>query len=627
MTVQQLEVQRNVLGAKARAHRAAERIGVVFVHGAGSQPRSSTLRRNADPLIRWLRRWHEERRLELTVVSSLLSYGAEIDGPARIHLRIPDYELSPERGRLGIRATERRPEAERPIDLRAGRRFRSQTWVLTEGWWAQRIAAPTFLTMLGWAFRAGALTFRRLVAQFVEQDPTVVYRSGTGIERARRTTLAHAVERLSDVLVLALYWVVALLITPVVGLLYLIAQLPIPGLEERIVLRLLRPLLIDSIGDFYTYLHDEPQALHARRSVEEAVSWLVDREECEQVILVAHSTGTVVSYDVLGRRDPSPERRHDVPALEKVRALVTSGSVLSRAWDKGMGPEPALRLRDPLCDHVRWVDIWAPYDLVTGGPTKGPGPPHRDPDESIRITNSLDLLRDHSGYWDNDEEYQPRIAQLIESPAERHASRFWDPLRTAWAVRRRDRVTTLVAWRIAGMAAFGAAILSRSLDGRIAAEGSALLDLAEPLPIVGGVIAGLRDLFATLSTPPSVEAGAAFAVGALAWALASLLLYLAVVRVVFEPWDARDRALAIAPHVAPSGQTAEIVLRTAPVLAALASLAYAVAAVRLAGVTFAGLVLLAALFIAWWWSWIAVVPRLRGLTRRPEPALDPERAR
>lgn len=38
-----------------------QRIGVVFVHGVGSQPQSATVREFGQPLVDWLREWHDHR--------------------------------------------------------------------------------------------------------------------------------------------------------------------------------------------------------------------------------------------------------------------------------------------------------------------------------------------------------------------------------------------------------------------------------------------------------------------------------------------------------------------------------------------------------------------------------------
>lgn len=230
----------------------------------------------------------------------------------------------------------------------------------------------------------------------------------------------------------------------------------------------------------------------------------------------------------------------------------------------------------------------------------------------MRVTNGLNLLSDHGGYWDNDEEYEPRIAQIIESPHGRHASRFWDPLRTAWAERRRDRVTTLVAWRVFALITFSGAILWRVASGAVLADGSAFLDLSEKTPLVGGLVEGFRDTVTALGAPQFIQDLAGNVVGVLIWSAASVALYLAVIRVVYEPWSEHERRRAIAPEIGASTQRRQIILRTIPVVVVLGVLAIAAARFLSSEVSLGAMAVTAVAFILWWGFWLMAVPRIRS---------------
>jgi hypothetical protein len=629
--------QQKVLDEGRDAHTAGTTYGVVFVHGIGSQTQSSTLREQADPLISWLRKWHAaaaseanranpDPKKELTVVWSLLSYGADIKGPARLRLHLPEYDLPQERKDAAAEnARQRKKEhlartkkaeskgwtPDTPTNIVRPAQFKSQNWILTEGWWASRLTAPSFPVMLRWSAHQFRRAVIRLVRAFLLQDREVVFDKGLDRrQRAWRSRPARTVEWVSGLLVIILYSGVGLIGIGAIWLLYLIAQIPIPGLENFVVLKVIRPLVLEGVGDVYTYLYDEVQALHVRRSVEEAVTWLVDQEGCQHVIIVAHSGGTVIAYDTLGNRGDAG-CKHDVEALAKVKALVTVGSALNNAWGRGVGPQPPMRLKHQLCEHTRWTNIWADYDLVAGGSMDRSIDPPRIVNEDVRVTNSLSVLLDHGGYWDNTEEYLPRIAQLVESPADRHLSRFWDPLRTEWAERRRDRVTTLVGWRLTGFVVFGLALLVKLIQRRTAVDGSRLLDIAEQLPLVGGALKGFKD--AVTGAPDVLKDLGPDAVGLLFWAAASALAYIAVVRVVYEPWSEREGLRSIYPSVNvkvgeaprdPPSQWRDIAGRTGVVVLALVTLAVGAYLLNVTDISFALALLVFAGFIVWWLVWL-----------------------
>jgi len=507
--------------------------------------------------------------------------GEDIEGPARVTLHIPRI---PGEGRS------------------------SQNWVLAEGWWAARLAAPSFLTMLGWSRRVMWRVFLHLV-WYSETAHRVVTNKAPKTQPVEwsRTGLAKMIEWISGRFLTLSYIAVLLLLTPFTFLLFLIAKLPIPGLEEFILLKMVRPLLLDGVGDFYTYLYDEAQALHMRRSIQEAVTWLVDHEHCERVVVVAHSGGVVLAYDALGTRRKEA-CVHDTKALRKVAGLVTFGAALNNAWLPGVGPQPPLRLQDPLCDHTKWIDMWAAFDYVAGGPIEKPNP---TPDESIKVTNELSAARDHGGYFENEEEHLPRLAQFIESPADRHASRFWKAMRAEWIKRRQDRTTTLVAWRQWAYAVFGIALFTRR--DLLETDGLAMVHAIRGVPLLGDFTDSLGKLMD--SAPELVKPAAAIGTGLAGWFIVGLVLQLAVVAVVFEAWASRDGRRSIKPLAAPTGQKLGIGIRTFLVFAALTVLALGVATFgrQFQPTLVEGLAVIVE-FLLWWAFWWLVNRALAART-------------
>jgi hypothetical protein len=126
---------------------------------------------------------------------------------------------------------------------------------------------------------------------------------------------------------------------------------------------------------------------------------------------------------------------------------------------------------------------------VAGGELRTPSY-IRPPDEDIEVTNWMNVILDHGGYFVNREEFWSRIAQEIESPRDRPRSRFFpQDGEEGWRARRRDRVLTLVTWRVVAILAFAAGVIARfRASDRLRADGEAAWAWLMNLPIVGGVV-------------------------------------------------------------------------------------------------------------------------------------------
>ena len=151
--------------------------------------------------------------------------------------------------------------------------------------------------------------------------------------------------------------------------------------------------IVEWFGDLPVILDDQSQSAAIRTRLVERVGWLHDRG-CQDVVLVAHSGGTIVSFATLLRYD------HDA---FKVAKLVTLGEAIklgwrledeSRDWVPGNSVRGDLKVNHP---DLKWVDIWASYDpapsgelVETGGQpadrrraalrqARGPAHPRREP--------------------------------------------------------------------------------------------------------------------------------------------------------------------------------------------------------------------------------------------------------
>ena len=500
------------------------RVGVVFVHGIGEQPESDTIREFGGALLGWLQRWHSARGLDLPVDESWLSYGESASRPARFSVHLPK---SGEHG--------------------------AQTWVLAEAWWGARVHAPDFVTMTRW----GLLVVGRVLGRLSNSADRNLYRRNL----LERPLLERVIRGVSAQFLLVGYALAQVLAIPLIVLLFLIAQLP--GPFERAVMGA-RLFVVQQLGDFYTSLYDDVQAVHIRNAVAYAVKYLVLEAKCSRIAVIAHSHGTVVAFDALSSEA--------IPEIDRVCTLITLGGALNNAWS--LRPPHATRLGGDLPEGTHWIDVWADYDPVSGGQldrAHGKGP-----DVSLKVNNGLNVITDHGGYLRNREEFLSRVAQELESPQAPTASRFFPGTAAdaGWRRRRGDRIVALVSWRLVAMILFAALMLVRLKPfDRLAADGEAAWLWLARLPVLGGVVDAFDTAGEWLGAGPPVTdvLARAFAVGV--WALAFAVFYLLLTWPLFAIWHEAEGKRSVQPGAPPESQRAQIIVRSAIAIAGLAFLA------------------------------------------------------
>jgi pimeloyl-ACP methyl ester carboxylesterase len=284
--------------------------------------------------------------------------------------------------------------------------------------------------------------------------------------------------------------------------------IPIDSVRKRVEIAALNTFLVDWLGDLPVILDDPAQSAAIRTRLLDRVAWLRARG-CSEIVIVAHSGGTIVSYQTL-LRYPQAE----LP----VTKLVTLGEAIRLAWRleaeagdwvAGNPLRGDLRVNRP---DLRWVDVWASYDPapsgelveVTGSPLVAVESLRDLPDdarihvESRPVTNFMHLAKDHGGYWDNDEGFLiPLIRHLDDPSGDGSESRFFTNGldRTIRTERRRRRVSLLLAWRWAAFVAAVVALLVAVVRGvDLAAAGDALAGVWALLPghqLLSGPIDGV----------------------------------------------------------------------------------------------------------------------------------------
>lgn len=447
-----------------------QHVGVVFVHGIGSQTPGETLRAWSAAIIRVLADDLVDRALDAPRAARTATL--QTDPVIR-----SDLDPSP--------SSSRYVELELP---ESGERWPRRHWILTEAWWADRASPPSFQTMAHWLGPSGAL------AEVVQ----TFFPSHRGAQEANAERHAEAgpslVRKLARVILRAYLQALASLLLVLYGALRAIERLvPIGPLRSRALTRPIDRFMLEWFGDVYLLLRDPAQAAGVRGRLRDKVEELVGAG-CGRIVLVAHSGGAIVSYTAL--TDLSQ------PALA-VDHLITFGQGLNLvrrlAGDSEESRARFQRIYSGFRDtELRWTDFWASQDPAASGPIVQ-NEIATPAIESHAIWNRLSVREDHGSYWENDEEFVVPLIRRIDSTDNTNASPLFDAGadEEAASQRRHRRLGYLAYWRqLAGLAAPVAIMVAFLADSaftqRVGAWGLSVLGSVPGADIVGSVLSALR---------------------------------------------------------------------------------------------------------------------------------------
>ncbi len=435
------------LGADAAAHGAAparyrrrapgiqldchagpgvSHVGMVFVHGIGSQAPGETL----------------------------LDWGSAIIGAlldARLHSKtsadpVIDSQLDPAPGQ------SRFIELQLPATTAAdGTKIPEQHWVMTEAWWAQRVRPPSFGQMAEWLGPNGAI--RRIVLALLPRggqvhDPRMrpfaqtnsLRRTADGSEQVEEDVKdgppvgmkqrpREDVRAILRVPAGFYFQAVSALVLLLYGVLRSIEKLiPIGPFKDGALTRPIDRFVLDWFGDVFVLLNNQAEAASIRGQLLDSLNDL-QAVGCEDITVVAHSGGAIVSYTTLVDASSDGQR---------VDRLVTHGEAANLAWrltagEDGQNREDAeLRFERlyrtlPNAPHrkdMEWHDFWASKDPAPVGVLQIPkekGIKVEDDKAALgrvrshAVWNRLSLGNDHGTYWDNDEEFLVPLLRLLEN--------------------------------------------------------------------------------------------------------------------------------------------------------------------------------------------------------------------
>lgn len=534
-------------GAQPAMPPDPNRIGLVLVHGIGTQEPAETFLDWSGPIVRILTAWRIDHGMPPDpVIRSSFSFS----GSSQPYLE------------LDVPATDGHP----------ARRF-----VVTEAWWAAQIRPPSLGDAAGYVRRGLPAILRGIRDSYAVRNRLWEARLESELAKAAADGRADdpvirelrqrggwqwvdALDRVQRFLSILAY-VPALLLGTAVLLLYVPLRLiPVAAIQDAAVLKSVDNFLTTWFGDLPDLLDDPIQAANVRSRLAESIDRLRAQQGCGSIVIVAHSGGAIVSFTTL----LDPAFLGDEVELREVQRLITIGQGLALGWRLDRTGQPGSH---PLPDRLtgdlparrpdlRWTDVWASYDPASAGPLVAPpGGSVTLPDiDSRPVTNRMSLLEDHGGYWDNDEGFLvPLVRYLDQARGDPNDSRFFrsSAERALRIERRRQRVGVLALWR--WMAALGAAVpvLISTMAAVLTAGG---------VPGPGAVGRDLGSFFESVPFHEVITAPLGFIASLADWpagfvplgqwllgTVAIALLFVALGWVgaqVWNGWDAREREVA-----------------------------------------------------------------------------------
>lgn len=251
------------------------KLGVLLVHGIGTQPCGDTLVRWGDILLK-------------TICSATRN---------RVQTHV---------GRTGPDG-EGTHDAPMTAEVRLQSSSKTEKWLLADGWWADVFLPPNYRELVSWSVRALPWAIAIHIAQRFWNAPKHKNRAAEFVYNA------FAILQLLAGLALAPICVLLLVLTLVLGL------LPIPQLRSLILAA--QGTLVSTVGDCLAFVESPVRAALIRTRILNRLNWLWQR--CERTIIIAHSQGAAIVLDALGaiRDEPLPEdslaQKRDAPSDEQ----------------------------------------------------------------------------------------------------------------------------------------------------------------------------------------------------------------------------------------------------------------------------------------------------------------------
>jgi hypothetical protein len=277
-------------------------IGILFVHGIGAEKQGETLLGYSEPVFNWIARW-------LSASNGTTATG---NRPAQ-SIEVIETNLYPKNGEPA--------HSHWVMHLRDGKNKLQKTdWIAAECWWAETIAPSNWRQTIDWAMKVvPSIVFFQL-SNFV----------GRVFDRQEREFLAPILALFFTLPYAAFGFLLLVLLNIAAFLLGILAmfQTILPGGMLRSFIQSIQVIVSQWAGDIFLLLNSPIQRSAMVSKVKQDLAWM--KKNCSQVVVVAHSQGAAISYQVL-QEDHSSQIRgfvtlgSAIKLLKKVESLQESG--------------------------------------------------------------------------------------------------------------------------------------------------------------------------------------------------------------------------------------------------------------------------------------------------------------
>jgi hypothetical protein len=319
-------------------------LGILFVHGIGTQTRGETLTSFGGPFCKWL-----EHRCSALAQSQQIDTDAvtrsqkalekadwsNADLPRTLD-RASDVPVNLHRVVLRETTFQDQTDPEAPANTKLGllsvdanEQVSAENWLLAESWWADRFASPSFGDLARWSF--GVLPwivgshFGAQIQRRLHERPSFSSKPVPGNEPVpgKQTGTNHHVwaialwtwTLMAAIGAFGLGLLSTLVTMPLLALFLVVGLVPIPSVRSALLNIQLRMAAI--VGDCFVLLARPIEAASIVSAVRRDLQWMASK--CSEVVVVAHSQGGAVAHLAL---------RGTVPG--ELKLLFTFGSGLRK---------------------------------------------------------------------------------------------------------------------------------------------------------------------------------------------------------------------------------------------------------------------------------------------------------
>lgn len=418
--------------------------GVVVIHGLGDAKRNDTLLESVNALTNWF-----NHTAGLTMRPA---------GTGRVWLTTqlvedPDPDAPASRATIELEAptTGDQPGDASPVRLR----FR-------EVWWAQSFGTQTLGTTIRWARVQFSEQVRHILvpvswryrfAHTAPPDPALATAypaalvhaaPGQSVPSQPTQSMRARIRQFRPLLHVALgvygtiqyawkavQWIaLAPIVTLLLLLLAVLRVLSFIGIVKSALTATFTALtsyiLLHWISSTEVYMRDYARAASIRGRFEHEFNAFQSDDQCERIVVIAHSMGTVIAYEALTLLSSQPPtQRNDKPIT-----FICLAQALRRVWL--LPGIDARRLYGTLPARVRWLNFWARYDPIPAGPLSIRSLPPLDMAtypvsstayaalcasldrcDNVLTVNTDSSFTDHVTYYQNDEQVVGPIAREL----------------------------------------------------------------------------------------------------------------------------------------------------------------------------------------------------------------------